>query len=180
MTEYTIQSWFNSEDDEVYDFDENFVTETKLVCSDEFLGGIMLVGPLILPSPIEDTIKVFRSVENEEIENIQTLGPEELDDCEYPLVEEEFDEEKINLQLTLNREAVLSENGYDLFLNYDNGGTTHLRFQNSDILRGIRWGIKFFNGDDDNDYCISALYHNGVKIENSNEYLDELNDDNTK
>jgi hypothetical protein len=185
MPEYVIHSWFNQEDDEVLDFDEKFVKETKIVCSEEFLGGIMLVGPLILPAPIEDTIKVFR-LENkeenkEEIENIQSLGPQDLDDCKYPEFEDaKFDEERFNNQLNINRQAVVGENGYDLFLNYDNGGTTHLRFENSDVLRGIRWGMKFFDEEDGTDYCISALYQNGIKIENPNTYIDELNEDNSK
>jgi hypothetical protein len=171
MSEYTIQSWFNREDDEVLDFDEEFVKETKIVCSEEFLGGIMLVGPLILPSPIEDCVKVFAN--EEEIKDIQSLGPESLDDVDLP--HDENDENFIT-QLNINREAVLTQNGYDLFLNYDDGGTTHLQFENSDVLRGLRWGMKFFNGEDENDYGISALYHNGIKIEDSNEYLDELED----
>jgi hypothetical protein len=179
MSEYTIQSWFDQNDDEVLDFDQNFVKETKIVCSQEFLGGIMLVGPLILPTRIENAIKLFNS-EGNEIEDPQTLGPEDLDDCEYPDNNGEFYEEKFRAQLTANREAVITQNGYDLFLNYDDGGTTHLQFQSSDVLRGLRWGMKFFDEEDGTDYDISALYHNGVKIENSNEYLDQLDEDNSK
>lgn len=124
----------------------------------------MLVGPLILPAPIENSIKLFNS-EGNEIEDPQNLGPEDLDDCEYPDNNEEFDEEKFRAQLTANQEAVITQNGYDLFLNYDDGGTTHLQFQSSDVLRGLRWGMKFFDEEDGTDYNISALYHNGVKIE---------------
>lgn len=183
MSEYTIQSWFDQTDDEVLDFDQNFVKETKIVCSQEFLGGIMLVGPLILPNPmensIENAIKLFNS-EGNEIEDPQTLGLRDRGDCHYPADYFDDEDEKIRSRLTANREAVITQNGYDLFLNYDDGGTTHLQFQSSDVLRGLRWGMKFFDEEDGTDYNISALYHNGVKIENSNEYLDQLDEDNSK
>lgn len=183
MNRYTISSWFGR--GLPCDFKAKSKLET-LTCTSAFLDGVLMVLP-----GLEKCIKIL-NVDGKELDVKALCLSTDLGDVKIPghwlldssIYEEAFRGEQFMMdeqavwdmqeELHSNRQATVGQNGYDLFLDYNNYGTTHFRFTDADTLRGFCWGAHFFGFADRRNCRIEELYLNGQRIENIKAHVDAL------
>lgn len=150
---------------ESVDAERSLKKEETMICSHDFLSGLYLVGIMYDVYDDGEPLKVF---DNEGSE-VNDINPIPLEDVKFPSGEfpsaNDFHQSRLD--------AVGNE-GYDLFVNFDDGGTTHFRFTSPDFLLGMKYAFTFYDIEEDNSYGIAELYLNGEQINNVKQYIDNL------